>query len=123
MKKVHNESRMSSKFACEVCGTKHESVQALAKHKLKHFGPKIKCSKSENCSYTSVYIADVRVHESRCGRDPNSKDWECDCGSQFTVKQNWQKHYRKHQDHKLIREDFVVPSLISIICFDFTRTP
>ena len=121
--KVHNESRMSSKIVCEVCGTEHESSNALWKHKLKHFGPKIKCSVSETCTYTSVYIADVRVHETRCGRDADSKDWECECGSQFTMKQNWQKHHRKNRDHKLTREHSLRRVTENFNFFADTRIP
>ena len=94
---------MSGKVVCEVCQTTHNSSQALWKHKLLHNGTKIQCSNFASCGYSSVYIADVRVHESRCGKDADVKDWECDCGSEFTMKQNWQKRLRKNPGHLLIR--------------------
>ena len=91
-------------FACDQCPTHHNSSQALWKHKLLHNGEQIKCSNFSVCGYSSVYIADVKVHETRCGKSREEKDWECDCGSQFTVKQNWQKHLRRNPEHKLIRK-------------------
>ena len=98
-----NESRMSSNLTCPVCSSTHRSAQALWKHKLLHSGDKINCSNFDTCGYASVYIADVRVHEARCGKSVDDKDWECHCGSQFTMKQNWQKHLRKNPTHQLIR--------------------
>ena len=95
---------MSSDLTCTICKTTHRSAQALWKHKLLHTGEKIKCSNFSTCAYASVYIADVRVHEARCGRSVDEKDWECECGSQFTMKQNWQKHSRKNPTHQLIRK-------------------
>ena len=100
-----NESRMSTSLVCDVCNTEHKSVQALWKHKQLHTGIKINCSNFGVCGYSSVYVADVRVHEKRCGKNRDLKEWGCDCGSEFTVKQNWQKHARKNPGHQLIREN------------------
>ena len=106
---------MSTHLLCDVCNTEHKSVQALWKHKQLHLGTQIKCSKSKTCGYSSVYVADVRVHELRCGKSADVKDWVCDCGCSYTVKQNWQKHSRKNPGHQLIRKNSIRMQAIFIV--------